>query len=192
MAIPSTGSLMKVLNRNRLGTYSRETSLNISYPFLSQLLLTTFWLFLLSDRSKMCRIFLKFCFSSLLLTGLLGTILKPYLKSMRIISTLPTWPITLSKQKTDYLVFIICSRQIHISCSLAIYYPRGWLYIYSYFFRVFLGIKLWLDLSIIPLVFLPPFYEIKHSVCPSVIFWDVTYPQQVLEYNHWLFRDGSC
>lgn len=107
LAIPSARSLMEILNRNRLRTCSHETLLNMPYQCVSKLLLTTFWLFFfffLSDQGKMCSIFLKFCFSSLLLTGPCGTRVKPYLESMWIISTLPTWPNYAVKMENKWFV----------------------------------------------------------------------------------------
>ena len=81
-----------------------------------------------------CVVFFFDSLPRLLLMGLCATVLKPYLKSAWIISSLPTWLITLSKWKIDGLIFIIHSRQVHIGCFLALYYPHGSLHVDSFFF----------------------------------------------------------
>lgn len=114
LAIPSARSLMRILNRTRV-IHALSWVHNMSSLLVSK---QHFWLVLRSVQVKMCSIFLKILF--FLLTS--QRALCPYLKPVWIISTLPTWTIRLPEWKIDCLVFDVCSRQIHIGCSLAPHY----------------------------------------------------------------------
>lgn len=164
---------------------SHESLLNMSSQFVSKLLITSwrFVGFFLNVQVKICSIFLRFCFSCLLLMVLCATTSKPYLKSMWIISTLPTWPITLSKWKIDYLIFISSSRQIHIGCPWHFIILMDAYMSTHIFFQDLCGY--WTSAWFVHNASGQSFPSLKDRVLwPSVIFWDVTYPPQALEDNH--------
>lgn len=117
-----------ILSRTKRNPWGLMRAHLTSSQFVGKLLVT-FWPIFSSVQVKICSIFPRSCFSCLLLMGLCATILNPYLKSMWIISTLPTWPFTLAKWKRDYLIFIMCSRQIHVGCALVLYYLHGCFYV---------------------------------------------------------------